>query len=190
MYLLNLYFPLYSPAFGNAPWNLSTDYLTKSNQLVFLAEIINAIILTVATGGPSDFFQLLRAVAHCYAVIKSLEHFQIIVAIAKGHSFRWLQAEIFQHTMHATPLATLKPYLLASWAHEFGKREIYTAGESSPFPIAMRYGTHKMARDRLDLGGGIEAALRDTLDLYIQYDVVFAKEYSEYLIFTGFNKKF
>ena len=91
---------------------------------------------------------------------------------------------------HATPLATLKPYLLASWAHEFGKREIYTAGESSPFPIAMRYGTHKMARDRLDLGGGIEAALRDTLDLYIQYDVVFDKEYSEYLIFTGFNKKF
>lgn len=91
---------------------------------------------------------------------------------------------------HATPLATLKPYLLASWAHEFGKREIYTAGESSPFPIAMRYGAHKMARDRLDLGGGIEAALRDTLDLYIQYDVVFAKEYSEYLIFTGFNKKF
>ena len=47
-----------------------------------------------------------------------------------------------------------------------------------------------MARDRLDLGGGIEAALRDTLDLYIQYDVVFAKEYSEYLIFTGLNKKF
>lgn len=91
---------------------------------------------------------------------------------------------------HATPLATLKPYLVASWAHEFGKREIYTAGESSPFPIAMRYGTHKMARDRLDLGGGIEAALRDTLDLYIQYDVVFAKEYSEYLFFTGFNKKF
>ena len=91
---------------------------------------------------------------------------------------------------HATPLATLKPYLLASWAHEFGKREIYTAGESSPFPIAMRYGAHKMARDRLDLGGGLEAALRDTLDLYIQYDVVFAKEYSEYLIFTGFNKKF
>ncbi len=91
---------------------------------------------------------------------------------------------------HATPLATLKPYLLVSWAHEFGKREIYAAGESSPFPIAMRYGTHKMARDRLDLGGGLEAALRQTLDLYIQYDVVFAKEYSEYLIFAGFNKKF
>ena len=47
-----------------------------------------------------------------------------------------------------------------------------------------------MARDRLDLGGGLEAAMRQTLDLYFQYDVEFADDYVAYLFFAGLNKKF
>ena len=91
---------------------------------------------------------------------------------------------------YATHLATLKPYLTATWAHEFGDRALYTVGENTPFPIAYRYARHKMARDRLDLGGGVDAALRDTVDVFLRYDVEFAKEYSNYLFYAGFHKKF
>ncbi len=91
---------------------------------------------------------------------------------------------------YATHLATLKPYLTATWAHEFGDRALYTVGENTPFPIAYRYAKHKMARDRLDLGGGVDAALRDTVDVFFRYDVEFAKEYSNYLFYAGFHKKF
>lgn len=91
---------------------------------------------------------------------------------------------------YATHLATLKPYLTATWAHEFGDRALYTVGENTPFPIAYRYARHKMARDRLDLGGGVDAALRDTVDVFFRYDVEFAKEYSNYLFHAGFHKKF
>ena len=91
---------------------------------------------------------------------------------------------------YATHLATLKPYLIATWAHEFGDRALYAVGENAPFPIAYRYARHKMARDRLDLGGGVDAALRDTVDVFLRYDVEFAKEYSNYLFYAGFHKKF
>lgn len=91
---------------------------------------------------------------------------------------------------YATHLATLKPYLTATWAHEFGDRALYTVGENTPFPVVYRYARHKMARDRLDLGGGVDAALRDTVDLFFRYDVEFAKEYSNYLFYAGFHKKF
>lgn len=91
---------------------------------------------------------------------------------------------------YATHLATLKPYLSATWAHEFGDRALYTVGENSPFPIVYRFARHKMARDRLDLGGGVDAALRDTVDVFFRYDVEFAKEYTNYLFYAGFHKKF
>jgi hypothetical protein len=91
---------------------------------------------------------------------------------------------------HETLLATLKPYLLVTWSHEFGKREIYTIGDNTPFPVATRFGRHRMARDRIDFGGGVAAAMRETLDLYFQYDVEFAKEYVDYLFTAGLNKKF
>ncbi len=91
---------------------------------------------------------------------------------------------------YATRLATLKPYLTATWAHEFGDRALYTVGENTPFPIVYRYARHKMARDRLDLGGGVDAALRETVDVFFRYDVEFAKEYSNYLFYAGFHKKF
>lgn len=91
---------------------------------------------------------------------------------------------------YATHLATLKPYLTAIWAHEFGARALYTSGENSPFPVAYRYARHKMARDRIDLGGGVDAALRDTVDVFFHYDVEFAKEYANYLFYAGFHKKF
>ena len=91
---------------------------------------------------------------------------------------------------HEALLATLKPYLVASWSHEFGSREIYTIGDSTPFPIAYRFGAHRMPRDRLDLGGGLQAAMKRTLDLYFQYDVEFARDYTGYLFFAGFNKKY
>ncbi len=91
---------------------------------------------------------------------------------------------------HEAVLATLKPYLLAAWAHEFGNRQIYTIGDNSLVPVAFRYGRARMARDRIDLGGGVDAAMRGSLDLYLKYDVEFAKEYMDYLFMAGFNKKF
>lgn len=91
---------------------------------------------------------------------------------------------------YATRLATLKPFLTATWNHEFGDRALYVSGENTPFPIVYRYAKHRMARDRLDLGGGLDAALRDTVDLFFHYDVEFAKEYANYLFYAGFHKKF
>ncbi|MBR4832924.1 MAG: autotransporter outer membrane beta-barrel domain-containing protein, partial [Thermoguttaceae bacterium] len=91
---------------------------------------------------------------------------------------------------YATRLATLKPFLTATWNHEFGDRALYVGGENTPFPILYRYAKHRMARDRLDLGGGVDAALRDTVDVFFRYDVEFAKEYANYLFYAGFHKKF
>ncbi len=91
---------------------------------------------------------------------------------------------------YATHVATLKPFLTATWNHEFGDRALYVSGENTPFPILYRYAKHRMARDRLDLGGGVDAALRDTVDLFFRYDVEFAKEYANYLFYAGFHKKF
>ncbi len=91
---------------------------------------------------------------------------------------------------YATRLATLKPFLTATWNHEFGDRALYVSGENTPFPIVYRYAKHRMARDRLDLGGGVDAALRDTVDVFFHYDVEFAKEYANYLFYAGFHKKF
>lgn len=98
-----------------------------------------------------------------------------------GARFRWERD---------VALATLKPYIQATWTHEFGSREIFIAGDLSPFPIAYRYGGRKKARDQFDLSGGIGAALRDSLDLDAKYDVKFGKDYVEYMFYVGFNKKY
>lgn len=91
---------------------------------------------------------------------------------------------------YATGFGVLKPYITVDWSHEFGSRYIYTIGDQAPIPIAYRQGKHKMARDKLGLGGGLDYALRDSFDVYIRYDVEVAKEYADHLFFAGFNKKF
>lgn len=91
---------------------------------------------------------------------------------------------------YETFLATFKPYLSADWGHEFGNKAIYTIGDSSRYPVAYRFGKHKTARDRLDLGGGLDVALHHCCDVYARYDVEFAKEYVDYLGNAGVNIKF
>lgn len=91
---------------------------------------------------------------------------------------------------YETFLATFKPYLSADWGREFGNKTIYTIGDSSRYPVAYRFGKHKAARDRLDLGGGVDVSLHHCCDVYMRYDVEFAKEYVDYLGDAGVNIKF
>ncbi|MBQ9873386.1 MAG: autotransporter outer membrane beta-barrel domain-containing protein [Thermoguttaceae bacterium] len=87
-------------------------------------------------------------------------------------------------------LGIAKPYLDVDWIHEFGNRSIYTIGDDAAVPIAYRQGSHKMGRDRIDVGAGVDFALRDQFDVYLKYDVKLAKEYSGHFFFAGFNKKY
>jgi len=91
---------------------------------------------------------------------------------------------------YETFLATFKPYLSADWEHEFGNEAIYIIGDSLRYPVAYRFGKHKMARDRFDLGGGIDVALHHCSDVYLRYDAEFAKGYVDYFVDAGFNIKF
>ena len=65
-----------------------------------------------------------------------------------------------------------------------------TASGSNTYQVAYRYGSHKMQRDKLMLGAGLDYALRDTFDVYFHYDAEIAAEYANHLFFAGFNKKF
>ncbi len=91
---------------------------------------------------------------------------------------------------YATFLGVAKPYINVDWSHEFGNRAIYTIDNQAPVPVAYRFGKLKMPRDLLDLGAGLDYALRDTFDLYIRYDAEIASNYADSLFFAGFNKKF
>ena len=91
---------------------------------------------------------------------------------------------------YATAFGVATPYFSVDWSHEFGSRHIYTINDQAPIPVAYRHAAHKMERDKLDLGAGLDYALRDTFDVYIRYDLEVAKEYVDYLFFAGFNKKF
>lgn len=91
---------------------------------------------------------------------------------------------------YATALGVTKPYITCDWSHEFGNRAIYTINDQAPVPVAYRYGSHKMQRDKLMLGAGLDYALRDTFDVYFHYDAEIAAEYANHLFFAGFNKKF
>lgn len=106
-----------------------------------------------------------------------------------GNSFRLKLGSRFSWE-YATMLGVLKPYINVDWSHEFGDRLIYTIDDQALAPVAYRFGAHKMARDKMDLGAGFDYALRDTFDVYMRYDVEVAHYYSDYLFFAGFNKKF
>ncbi len=91
---------------------------------------------------------------------------------------------------YATTLGVSKPYITVDWSHEFGNRAIYTIDDQASIPVGFRFGRHKMARDKLLFGAGLDYALEETFDVYFRYDAEVAKEYSAHLFFAGFNKKF
>ncbi len=91
---------------------------------------------------------------------------------------------------YATALGVAKPYITVDWSHEFGSRAIYAIDDQAPIPVAYRHAGHKKARDQIDLGTGLDYALRDTFDVFVKYDVGMAKGYVDYLFFAGFNKKY
>lgn len=91
---------------------------------------------------------------------------------------------------YAIDYGLFKPFLSVDWLHEFGNSAIYTINEQAPAPVAYRVAKHRAPRDRMELGGGIQYALRDSFDVYIQYEVEIANSYADQLFYAGFNKKF
>lgn len=160
--------------YSSTQWNYEAEFGVRFDKGYTRVEpLVNVRVLTLQEPAEAERRFVLHGRAGDYSDASYRLKF--------GSRFSW---------EYATHLATLKPYLTATWAHEFGDRALYTVGENTPFPVVYRYARHKMARDRLDLGGGVDAALRDTVDLFFRYDVEFAKEYSNYLFYAGFHKKF
>ena len=91
---------------------------------------------------------------------------------------------------YSTFLADICPSLQGFWSHEFGDMDIYTNDDNFMMSVAYRFGNNRVVRDRLNLGAGITAALKESLDLYFYYNSTLAKDYTKYSISAGFNKKF
>lgn len=91
---------------------------------------------------------------------------------------------------YTTYIATLKPQLWGMWAHEYGDDAVFTTDETLAFPTAWRFGSNTMPRDRLLLGAGISAAMRDMLDLWFRYNSTIAGDYSSHVISAGVNLKY
>ncbi len=160
--------------YSSSQWNYEAEFGVRFDKGYTRVEpLVNVRVLTLSEPAEAE-----RRFA---ALGRPGDYSDASYRLKLGSRFSW---------EYATHLATLKPYLTATWAHEFGDRALYTVGENTPFPVVYRYARHKMARDRLDLGGGVDAALRDSVDVFFRYDVEFAKEYSNYLFYAGFHKKF
>lgn len=160
--------------YSSTQWNYEAEFGVRFDKGYTRVEpLVNVRVMTLQE--PSDAERRLVLLG------RPSDYSDASYRLKLGSRFSW---------EYATRLATLKPFLTATWNHEFGDRALYVSGENTPFPIVYRYAKHRMARDRLDLGGGLDAALRDTVDLFFHYDVEFAKEYANYLFYAGFHKKF
>lgn len=160
--------------FSSTQWNYEAEFGVRFDKgYTRIEPLVNFRVLTLQE--PEGAEKMLTS------VLRSSDFSDASYRLKLGSRFSW---------EYATRFSTLKPFLVASWAHEFGQRAIYTIGDNTPYPVAYRYGKHRMARDRLNLGGGVDAALRDSVDLFFQYDVEIAAEYADYLFFAGFNKKY
>ena len=160
--------------YSASQWNYEAEFGVRFDKGYTRVEpLINVRVITLQEPGAAE--------RRLVAFERPSDYADASYRLKLGSRFSW---------EYATRLATLKPYLSATWAHEFGDRALYVVGENTPFPLVYRYAKHRMARDRLDLGGGVDAALRDTVDLFFRYDVEFAQEYANYLFYAGFHKKF
>lgn len=160
--------------YSSTQWNYEAEFGVRFDKGYTRVEpLVNVRVMTLQE--PSDAERRLVLLG------RPSDYSDASYRLKLGSRFSW---------EYATRLATLKPFLTATWNHEFGDRALYVSGENTPFPIVYRYAKHRMARDRLDLGGGVDAALRDTVDVFFHYDVEFAKEYANYLFYAGFHKKF
>lgn len=91
---------------------------------------------------------------------------------------------------YATYTATFKPSLWGMWVHEFADEDLFTTNDSLELPVAWRFGNSSMPRDRMILGVGTAAALRDMVDLWIHYDTNIAGRYTSYTLSTGIHVKY
>lgn len=94
------------------------------------------------------------------------------------------------HWEYATYIATLKPSLWGAWVHEYNDRSVFTTSDTLDFPVAWRLGDHRLPADRMILGAGMAAALRDMADLWFRYDSTLSGHYSAYTISAGVNLKY
>lgn len=94
------------------------------------------------------------------------------------------------HWEYATYIATLKPSLWGAWVHEYNDRNVFTTIDTLDFPVAWRIGDHRLPADRVILGAGMAAALRDMADIWLRYDSTLSANYSAYTISAGVNLKY
>ncbi len=105
------------------------------------------------------------------------------------HSYRTLLGSRFLWE-YAGYIATYRPFLQGFWVHEFGDETVWTASDAFLYPIAGEYGGFSFPKDRAVIGVGVSAALRDMVDLFINYNSSFAQDYLTYSLFGGFNVKY
>ncbi|MDO5581649.1 MAG: autotransporter outer membrane beta-barrel domain-containing protein [Planctomycetia bacterium] len=89
-----------------------------------------------------------------------------------------------------TYLGRIIPEMKGAWIREFCDHDLFTTEEFSGFPVLWRFAENQWSADRLLLNAGISLALRDSMDLYFQYNTMITSRYYSTTIYGGFNKKF
>lgn len=106
-----------------------------------------------------------------------------------GNSYRTMLGSRFSWD-YTTYIARVKPSLWGMWVHEYGNGDIFTTSDQLDFPVAWRYADHNLPRDRMILGGGVAAQLRNMIDLWLHYDANFSGGYNAHTLSTGVNLKY
>ncbi len=91
---------------------------------------------------------------------------------------------------YATFIAHLKPTIWGAWSHEYGDKELFVTNDQGDFPLLWRHGDYTLARDHGQLGVGVAAALRNMVDLWLNYNADFANRYNSHSLFLGTNIKY
>ena len=94
------------------------------------------------------------------------------------------------HWEHNFNLGTVMPHLYGFWTHEFCEETLFTTNDLNEFAFAWRFGSNRLPANRLSMGIGVTCALRDSFDIYFNYNNTFSSDYTDSLLFGGFNKKY
>ena len=106
-----------------------------------------------------------------------------------GNSYRTMLGSRFSWD-YSTYIARIKPSLWGMWVHEYGDGDLFTTSDRLDFPVAWRFADYRYPRNRVILGGGVAAALRNMVDLWLHYDANFPGHYSAHTLSAGVNIKY
>ena len=145
--------------------------LKLSSGFTHIEPFVGARYITLSAGGLDPFDPA------AYDDTRTPDSARLLV----GSRFSW---------EYATPVATIRPRLSGTWAHEFGDETVFTTDDTFLFPIAAEFGGESFPRDRAILGTGVSAQLRDMVDLFGDYSYVIAPDDVSYSVSGGFHVKY